>query len=60
MPPCGRIDRIRSSWRREDAQTMAEYVVTLAVITPLLVLTFTLLGDDVVTAINSVRDLLPG
>jgi hypothetical protein len=39
---------------------MAEYVVTLAVITPILVLTFTMLGDDVVTAINSVRDLLPG
>jgi Flp pilus assembly pilin Flp len=60
MPTPGRIDRIRSCWRREEAQTMAEYVVTLAVITPILVLTFTMLGDDVVTAINSVRDLLPG
>jgi len=60
MPTPGRIDRIRSCWRREEAQTMAEYVVTLAVITPILVLTFTMLGDDVVTAINSVRDMLPG
>jgi Flp pilus assembly pilin Flp len=60
MSPSGRIDRIRSSLRRQEAQTMAEYVVTLAVITPILVLTFTMLGDDVVTAINSVRDLLPG
>jgi len=39
---------------------MAEYVVTLAVITPILVLTFTMLGDDVVNAINTVRGLLPG
>jgi Flp pilus assembly pilin Flp len=60
MSPSGRIDRIRSGLRRQEAQTMAEYVVTLAVITPILVLTFTMLGDDVVTAINSVRDLLPG
>lgn len=60
MSPSGRIDRIRSRWHREEAQTMAEYVVTLAVITPILVLTFTLLSDDVVKAINSVRDLLPG
>ena len=60
MSPSGRIGRIRSSLRREDAQTMAEYVVTLAVITPILVLTFTLLADDVVRAINNVRDLIPG
>jgi Flp pilus assembly pilin Flp len=60
MSPSGRIGRIRSRLRREQAQTMAEYVVALAVITPILVLTFTMLGDDVVTAIDSVRDLLPG
>jgi Flp pilus assembly pilin Flp len=54
------MGRILSCWRREDAQTMAEYTVALAVITPILVLTFTLLGDDVVTALNNVRDLLPG
>ena len=60
MSPSGRVGRILSCWRRQDAQTMAEYTVALAVITPILVLTFTLLGNDIVTALNSVRDLLPG
>ena len=60
MTPSGRMARIHSCWRREEAQTMAEYVVTLAVITPILVLTFTLLADDVVRAITNVRDIIPG
>jgi hypothetical protein len=59
MSLSGRIYRILCCWRREEAQTMAEYVVTLAVITPILVLTFTLLADDIVTGINNIRDLIP-
>jgi Flp pilus assembly pilin Flp len=54
----GRADRIRSSWRKEDAQTMAEYVVVLAVITPIVILAFASLSEAVLSAINAVRGFL--
>ena len=40
MPPRSWTDRIRSRCCREEAQTMAEYVVVLAVITPAVILAF--------------------
>jgi Flp pilus assembly pilin Flp len=57
MPPPGRTDRIRS-WRKEDAQTMAEYVVVLAVITPIVILAFGSLSSAVLSAINAAGALL--
>jgi len=57
MPPSGRTDRIRS-WRQEDAQTMAEYVVVLAVITPIVILAFGSLSSAVLSAINAASALL--
>ena len=58
MSLSGRIDRIRSCWRREGAQTMAEYVVVLAVITPAVILAFGLFGGAVGPAIDAVRSYL--
>ena len=58
MPPCGRIDRIRSSWRVDEAQTMAEYVVVLAVITPIVILAFASLSGAVLSAIENARSFL--
>jgi hypothetical protein len=58
MPSPGRTDRIRSSWRRDEAQTMAEYVVVLAVITPIVLLAFAGISDAVLNAINNVRGFL--
>jgi Flp pilus assembly pilin Flp len=58
MSPSGRTDRIRSSWRTEDAQTMAEYVVVLAVITPIVILAFASLSEAVLSAITAVRGFL--
>ncbi len=54
----GRIDRIRSCWRRDEAQTMAEYVVVLAVITPAVILAFGLFGSAIGPAIDAVRSFL--
>ena len=58
MPLSGRIDRIRSCWRREEAQTMAEYVVVLAVITPAVILAFGLFSGAILPAIDAVRNFL--
>jgi Flp pilus assembly pilin Flp len=58
MTPSGRIDRIRSCSQREDAQTMAEYVVVLAVITPAVILAFGLFGSAIGPAIDAVRSFL--
>ena len=58
MPLSGRIDRIRSCWRREEAQTMAEYVVVLAVITPAVILAFGLFSGAIGPAIDAVRSFL--
>jgi Flp pilus assembly pilin Flp len=54
----GRIDRIRSRLQREHAQTMAEYVVVLAVITPAVILAFGLFGSAIGPAIDAVRSFL--
>ena len=58
MTLSGRIDRIRSCRQREDAQTMAEYVVVLAVITPAVILAFGLFGSAIGPAIDAVRSFL--
>jgi len=58
MTPSGRTDRIRSCWRREEAQTMAEYVVVLAVITPAVILAFGLFSSAIGPAIDAVRSFL--
>ena len=39
---------------RENAQTMAEYAVVLAVITPLLVVILTLLGTNIANEISKI------
>ena len=39
--------------RREDGQTMSEYAIVLAVITPAIVLAFAALSDSVAGAVNS-------
>jgi Flp pilus assembly pilin Flp len=57
MTSPGRIGRIRSSRRREEGQTMAEYAVVLAIITPAIVLAFGGLGDSVASLLDSVRGL---
>ena len=57
MPPAGRNDRMRS-WGREEAQTMAEYVVVLAVITPIVLLAFGSLSSAVLSAIDQARSFL--
>ena len=46
--------RTVSSSRREDGQTMAEYAVVLAVITPAIVAAFALLSDAVAERIDVV------
>ena len=48
------IDRIRSRSAREEAQTMAEYAVVLGVITPIIVVGYALLADEIVNVINGV------
>jgi Flp pilus assembly pilin Flp len=58
MPLPGRTDRIRSRWLREEAQTMAEYVVVLAVITPIIILGFASLSGAVLSAIDNARSFL--
>ena len=54
----GRIDRMRSRRRREEGQTMAEYVVVLAVITPAVILAFSLFSSAVGNAIDTARSFL--
>ena len=46
--------------RNEEAQTMAEYVVVLAVITIAIVTSFSVLSDAVLTAFNHTADLVSG
>jgi Flp pilus assembly pilin Flp len=58
MRPCGPIDRIRLSQLGEEAQTMAEYAVVLAVITPIVILAFAGLSGAVLSAIDNARSFL--
>ncbi len=54
----GWLDRICSRWRRERAQTMAEYAVVLAVITPAIILAYGTLSGKVGDLIDLVTALL--
>jgi len=54
----GRIDRIRFRRRRDEGQTMAEYVVVLAVITPAVILAFSIFSGAVGNAIDTARSFL--
>jgi len=57
MTPSGRTDRIRSCWRREEAQTMAEYVVVLGVITLAIVTTFATMSGAIQTVLGRIVGL---
>jgi Flp pilus assembly pilin Flp len=46
------------SWRREDGQTMAEYGVILAVITPAIVAAIALLAMAVADNLGAIADFL--
>ena len=52
-----RNDRMRSCGR-EEGQTMAEYAVVLAVITPVVVLAFATFGNAIIPVIDTVRSFL--
>lgn len=43
-----------SCWRREAGQTMAEYAIVLAVITPAIILAFGVLSGAIVPSIENV------
>lgn len=51
------FDRIRSRFAREKAQTMAEYAVVLAVITPAIIIAYGLLSGKIAQLLNSVASL---
>jgi Flp pilus assembly pilin Flp len=53
----GWFDCILSRCRRETAQTMAEYAVVLAVITPGIIIVLGLFSDDIGRLLDSVRAL---
>lgn len=53
------LDWIRIARRREQGQTMAEYGVTLAVITVATVAVFTALSGGIERSINRVVALIP-
>jgi Flp pilus assembly pilin Flp len=52
------FDRIRCRFAHEKAQTMAEYAVVLAVITPAIVIAYGLLSGKIGTLLDSVASLL--
>ena len=58
MPFHGWFDRIRSRFTSEKAQTMAEYAVVLAVITPAIIIAYSLFADRIAQLLDSVRALL--
>ena len=58
MATTGWLDRIRSRCRPEGAQTMAEYAVILGVITPVIIIGYTLFADKIAALLDSVRSLL--
>ena len=53
------FEYLRTNWRKEEGQTMAEYGVVLAVITIGAVGVFTLLSGGISGAISKVTALLP-
>jgi Flp pilus assembly pilin Flp len=46
-------------FRREEGQTMAEYGVTLAVITPVVIVAFALLSSRIFEVVQRAVDLIP-
>ena len=54
------FELLRTHWRKEEGQTMAEYGVVLAVITLAVIGAITLLSSNVRNAITSVANILPG
>ena len=54
------VNAVHDLRNAEDAQTMAEYGVVLAVITIAAVVVFTALSGGIKSAINQVIALLPG
>jgi Flp pilus assembly pilin Flp len=54
------FELLRTHWRKEEGQTMAEYGVVLAVITLAVIAAITLLSTNVRNAITSVANILPG
>jgi Flp pilus assembly pilin Flp len=58
MGSAARLDRLRSCLLCRDGQTMAEYVVVLAVITPAIVLAFATFSSAIAPLIDSVRSFL--
>jgi Flp pilus assembly pilin Flp len=59
MPTFSDIGDLLRALKREEGQTMAEYGVTMAVITVALLAVFTALSGGVQGAINRVIALLP-
>ena len=53
------FELLRTHWKKEEGQTMAEYGVVLAVITIGAIAAFTALSGGVKNAINNVTGLLP-
>ena len=53
------LELVRTHWKREEGQTMAEYGVVLAVITIGAVAVFTALSGGISGAITKVTALLP-
>jgi Flp pilus assembly pilin Flp len=51
------VDRIRSRWSRSEGQTMAEYGLVLAIITPAIILGYALLSDDIAAVFDAIRGL---
>jgi Flp pilus assembly pilin Flp len=48
------LEYVRTNWRKEEGQTMAEYGVVLAVITVAIVATLVLLAGGINKALNNV------
>ena len=53
------LELVRTPWKREEGQTMAEYGVVLAVLTIGAVAVFTALSGGISGALNRVIGLLP-
>ncbi|HEX6699975.1 MAG TPA: hypothetical protein VF101_04520 [Gaiellaceae bacterium] len=53
------FELLRTHWRKEEGQTMAEYGVVLAVITIGAVAVFTALSGGISASISKVTKLLP-
>ena len=53
------FELLRTHWRKEEGQTMAEYGVVLAVITIGAVAVFTALSGSISASISKVTKLLP-